>query len=323
MLELLLLFIISFLISYILTHKLIRLGKKNGIVAKDMNKNHKPEVFHLGGIAIAISFFLSSMIAVGFSIFSLDGYGITITHSLAIILTSLFLAFLGLVDDIFDIPQWSKALLPMFASIPLIALKAVGSTSVFFPFIGYIDLGLFYLILIIPFAISGSANLSNIFAGINGLEAILSIIMYTTALLLGLYFSKPHLILFSTIMLGSLIAFYLFNRFPSKAFPGDVGTLLMGGTLASLAIVDNLESFVPILFIPHMIDLVIKLKNRLPSKNWWFEEKDGFLIPPKNPISLLQYTIKHFGKMKEKTLVMFYAIVESILALISIYILIF
>ena len=316
-------FAVAFITTYFVILKLNKLALKNGIVGKDMNKSSRPKLFHIAGIGIVTGFFLSSMLALAFLVFSLDGSGISLNHSLAILLTFLSLAFLGLVDDVFDIPQWVKALLPMFASIPFIVLKAVGSTVVYIPFIGNVDLGLFYLFVIIPLAISGSANLSNIFAGINGLEALLSIIMYATSLLLGIYFSKPHLTLFSSIMLGSLIAFFCFNKYPSKVFPGDVGTLVMGGTLSALAIVDNLESFVPILFIPHLVDLVIKLKNGLPSKNWWLEEKGGYLIPPKKPISLLQHTVKKIGKIKEEKLVLLFAFVEMLLAVVAISIIVF
>ncbi len=321
-LEVILFFLLSLVIGLFTLSKLIKLALKNSIVAEDKNKSSRPKVFHIGGIAIITSFFLVSMLSIAMFVFSVNGISIDITKSMAIVLTALSLAFLGLVDDIFDIPQWVKALLPMFASIPLIALSVAGSTTVMIPFIGSINLGYFYLFIIIPFAVSGSANLSNIFAGINGLESLLSIIMYATALFFGIYYGKPHLTLFSTIMLGSLVSFYWFNRYPSKVFPGDVGTLVMGGTLASLAIVDNLESFVPILFVPHLIDLVIKLKNRLPSKGWWFEEKRGYLLPPEKPISLLQYTVKIIGKIKEKELVSFYAIIELLLAMFSIFLLI-
>ncbi len=310
--------IVSFAITFAVLPLLIKQGLKNNVFGYDINKSSRPKVFHIGGIAVIAGFFIAGMLGIGITFFSLDGLNIDITLSIAIMLTALSLAFLGLVDDILDIPQWVKALLPMIATIPLIALRAVGNTAIFIPLIGEVDFGVFYLFFIIPFAVSGAANLSNIFAGINGLEASLSFIMYLTTLFFGILLGKPHMAFFSAIMLGSLIAFLFYNKYPAKTFPGDVATLVFGGVLASLAIVDNLESILPFLFFPHFIDLLIKLKNRLPSKGWNFEEKDGFLLPPKKPVSLLQYTVKYLGKMKERDLVYFFSFIEIIFALLSI-----
>ncbi len=312
--------VISFFLSFLITKKLIEVGKKRGIVAEDLNKSSKPKVFHLGGIGLALSFFLSSMFVLGINLFY--GNGIRVEYYLAIVLTGIVLAFVGLIDDLFGMKKWIKALFPMVASIPLITLKAVGSTTIAIPLLGPIDFGAIYLFLIIPLAISGTANLANIFAGINGIEASLSLVIYLTGMILGYYFEKNLLFIFSSIMVGALIGFLIFNKYPSKVFPGDVGTLLMGGVISTLAIVDNLESFVFFLFIPHLIDLVIKTKNKLPSEGWWFEEREGLLIPPKKPISLLQYTVKIMGKIKESELVLFYTFIEMMLGVLAILLLI-
>ena len=305
-------FLLSFALTFFITPMLISQGKKAGLLRPDLNKSKRPKVFYIGGIAVVFSLFITTMVVLAlqsFFGFSLIGE----REALALLLTSLSLSFLGLVDDLLNVPQWAKALLPMIAAVPIISLRSVSSTSFFIPFFGQLDLGIFYLLFFVPFAISGAANLANIFAGVNGLEASLSIIMYLVLSLLGFSLAKPEMAVFSTIMVGSLLAFLYFNKYPARVFPGDVGTLLFGGLVAGLAIVDNLEMILPILFFPHFIDLLIKIKHKLPSKGWEFLEKQGYLYPKKKKVSFLQYIVSFFGKIEEPKLVLFLSLVELLL----------
>jgi phospho-N-acetylmuramoyl-pentapeptide-transferase len=47
-------------------------------------------------------------------------------------------------------------------------------------------------------------------------------------------------------MAGACLGFLIFNRHPAKIFMGDTGSLALGGGLATLAMMMDLELFLPI-----------------------------------------------------------------------------
>ncbi|MEM3209509.1 MAG: UDP-N-acetylglucosamine--dolichyl-phosphate N-acetylglucosaminephosphotransferase, partial [Saccharolobus sp.] len=103
---------IAFVVSYFSTLWVIGQSRKVGLVGKDVNKKDKPEVPILGGIGI-----ISGFIAGAFSLLLFDARSERVIP--AIILSSLLIAFLGLLDDILNIRQSIRAFLPIFASVPL------------------------------------------------------------------------------------------------------------------------------------------------------------------------------------------------------------
>jgi UDP-N-acetylglucosamine--dolichyl-phosphate N-acetylglucosaminephosphotransferase len=102
---------------------------------------------------------------------------------------------------------------------------------------------------------------------------------------------------------------------------GDIGTLLIGGTLAVCVIIGNLESAGAILVIPYLFDFAIKAWNRFPSTNWWGEigEKDGKLRPLGGKVrGLAQLAMKLSGGITEKRLVLAFIAAEGLFALLAI-----
>ena len=92
--------------------------KRFGFVGKDMHKAHHPEVAEMGGISIVVGFSAGILLAIMLSTFS--GLSFNIVFVLAGLLTIQTLAFIGILDDILDVPQWAKAFIPLLSAIPLI-----------------------------------------------------------------------------------------------------------------------------------------------------------------------------------------------------------
>ena len=100
--------------------------------------------------------------------------------------------------------------------------------------------GLFILFLLV-----GTTNAVNISDGLDGLAAGLSaiaffaygIISWNTGWLEG----YQEIAIFCFILVGALIGFLVFNSHPAKIFMGDLGSLSLGGALATIAIITRHE----------------------------------------------------------------------------------
>jgi UDP-N-acetylglucosamine--dolichyl-phosphate N-acetylglucosaminephosphotransferase len=51
-----------------------------------------------------------------------------------------------------------------------------------------------------------------------------------------------------------LLAFYYYNRYPSKVFSGDVGSLSIGASLGAIAIIGRIEVVAVVAFFPQIMN---------------------------------------------------------------------
>ncbi len=99
--------------------------------------------------------------------------------------------------------------------------------------------------LFILFMLVGSSNAVNITDGLDGLAGGLSaisflafgIIAWNTTWMEG----YQEVGVFSFCLVGSLLGFLVFNTHPAKVFMGDLGSLALGGALATIAIITRHE----------------------------------------------------------------------------------
>jgi len=307
--------IISFIAAFLLLKVLIPRLKKAGITGKDENKIGSPEIPEMGGIAIVAGFSGGLLLAIFFNSFS--AFDFNLIYVLAALITIHTIAFIGIIDDLLNIPQWLKAILPLFAAIPLVAVNAAGSTSMILPFIGAIDFGVFYILALIPLGIAVASNLTNMLAGFNGMESGMGAVMFAALFLIAMSNDAAEMSIMSISMFGALIAFFIFNFYPAKVFPGDVGNLTIGVVLASTVIMGNLESAGVILVIPYIMDFLIKATKRFPHT--YQEIKNMKLYPRDNKVKgLVHLIMKAFGGITERNLVLFFIFLEAFFALVAI-----
>jgi len=312
-------FFFSLFVSYFLTSYLSKKMKKVGIAGKDMNKKGKPKVAEMGGIGFVGAFVGGVLLALMLYTFGITALKINTIFILAALLSVLAVSYMGVVDDLISLPKWLKAFLPLLAAVPLVAVSAAGSTSLQIPFIGEIDFGLFYIFVLIPVGLAVAANLTNMLAGFNGLEAGMGIVIFSVMGLIALAHGNDDMAVLFIPMLGSLIGFFFNNKYPAKIFPGDVGNLAIGATLAAGVIIGNLESAGAILMVPYTIDFFIKAWNGFPSTKWWGKIKDGKLYPFEGKVrGFAQLIMKLANGITEKNLVLFFIIIEAIFGLVVI-----
>jgi len=310
-------FVISLLACLLILPYYIRKAQQAGITGQDIHKPGSPAIAESGGVILILAYLVGLFFFIPFNdeVLNLEVIG----TAAAVLLTS----FIGFVDDIFETRWRIKVLTPLLGGVPL-AVMRLGRTTIMTPFgvldfaaLGLIGLIMFYAI-IIPFAVTASANAINMFAGLNGLEAGSSLIMALALLFLAFRSDKPIGFIILTPFIGALLAFLYFNRYPSRVFPGDVGTFGMGAILACVAILADLERAAVIMFIPYFANAALffvgKLK-RVPPPREAQMNPDGTLPAPS--IWSLRNIILRIHPMKEKALVATLLMIVTLFAVVG------
>ncbi|VVB98185.1 Phospho-N-acetylmuramoyl-pentapeptide-transferase [uncultured archaeon] len=306
-------FLVSGIFSYAVLRLLIPRLIASGMVGSDINKPGKPKVAEMGGIGIVAGFALGVLLAVFFSTFL--GFTFNLGFVLAALISIFMLAFIGFVDDLLDIPQAVKAFLPLVAAIPLMAVIA-GSTVMDIPFVGQVDLGVLYLFVLVPIGIAVASNLTNMLAGFNGMEGGMGFVLLLAAAIAALNVHSTEALVLYVPLMGALLGFLFLNKYPSKVFPGDVGTLMIGATLAAGAIIGNFEAIAALLMAAFVADFFIKAKNRFPSSKWWGEFREGKLYPVDGNVrGLAQLVMKLADGISEVNLVLVFVIIQALVGI--------
>ncbi len=299
----------AFLVTLFSTPFLVRSARRKGIVGRDVNKPGRPEVAEMGGFAIFLGVVCALSLAVLVTTFNdKDSYSLSLL--IAALASIAIIALVGVFDDLFKLTWKTKLLTPVLASFPLVAIKA-GSTTMSLPFVGAIDLGLFYTFVLIPIGVTGAANAMNMTAGYNGVEAGIGAVI--SVFLLAIAVSTQNWVAAAILAacFGACLAFLYFNWNPARIFPGDVGTLVIGACIAAGVILGNMEKYGLILFLPAFFELFSTLyygaqgiKRRALCHDPHIAG-DGRLSPPKGAEHYtLFYWILSKKPMRETALVL-------------------
>lgn len=152
---------------------------------------------------------------------------------------------LGFIDDYTKVVKHqNEGLTPaqkfigqiLLAVMFLVGLKIAGtlSTVLVIPFIGQIDLGIFYYPVAV-FIIVGASNAVNLTDGIDGLcTSVTAVCAAGFAVMAGILAmtGTAHM---AMALAGGCLGFLLWNRHPAKVFMGDTGSLFLGGMVCALA----------------------------------------------------------------------------------------
>ena len=318
--------IISFFLTLIILPKWIKKCKKVGLLWENMNKfGHPKEFASSGGIVVVMGFIVGVLSYVAINTFIIGGNGINL-NIFALLSVILILAIIGLTDDLLGwqhggLSAKFRVFLIFIASIPLVVINA-GTHEMSFPFLGVINLGILYPLILVPLGIVGATSTYNFLAGFNGLETGQGIIILSFLSFVSYITGSSWLALIGLCMVACLIAFYLYNRFPAKVLPGDALTYGVGALIACMAILGNFEKIAVFIFIPYIIEISLKLRGRLKKQSFGKPNKDGSLEMPYNKI----YGLTHLSlfilkklkrKVYEKDVVYLIFIFQIILCLLS------
>ena len=163
------------------------------------------------------------------------------------------------------------------------------------------DLGLLYPLLIIPIGVLGATTTFNFLAGYNGLEARQGILILSALAYVTYITGNSWLSIVALCMIASLFAFYVFNHFPARIFPGDVMTYAVGALIAGIAILGNIERIAVIFFIPYIAETILKLRGKLRKASFGKPNRDGSLEMPYDKIYGLEHLAIYILKKWKKS----------------------
>lgn len=291
LLEIGLIFLIPFSIILITMPYLIRKLTRKGLVVRDYYKKENKMVPTGGGLAIMLAVLFSMSINSLFYKFDATNY----VMLNVILLFGLF----GILDDMIDIGRPTKLVLMYYSSYPLMQYAA--QSTVLFPYLGHIDFGLFYSQLIVPTFVLVTANLVNMHSGFNGMSSGLSLIVLVSLLIKSLMVGSIDNIVAIIAITGATLGFHLFERYPSRIFWGNIGSLTVGSAIGVLIVMQGFIVSGFIMLIPHTINFLMyvywRIKKYPPVKFGKIRE-DGTIVVP-NPLTL-KWVLPYYRRATER-----------------------
>jgi hypothetical protein len=132
--------------------------------------------------------------------------------------------------------------------------------------------------------------------GYNGEGSGTSIIALCSLFICSIIWNSAEGVLFTVIAIAVLIPFYLYNKFPAKIFPGDVGTLSIGALFACIALFGSLEAAVFCALLIHIFNSFYVLY----SVKGFFESSE--ILENKSDIILLKNDLIKASNEKDAAL---------------------
>jgi len=314
--------LVAFLLTYYTLPMAIRKSKKTGHVVVDRYKPSLPEIPNQGGVVLLFTVFLT-LISISFWFRLVHHFSDSsalpqdlLVVDMAIMLVAIMFAVYGIIDDLIDLGHRTKIVLPLFFSYPLLAIithnhitlpffgKILFSDSFELPIFGEVQYFLFYHAILVPIFIIVIPNLVNMHSGFNGLQTGLSSIILFTILVKSLLDDRTEALLVPSVMLGAMLALWLFNRYPARILEGNIGSLFVGSTIGCVLIVQGYLLFGFVIFIPHIVDFLLFFYIRV-KKGCFMKfgslRPDGTIEAP-DPFKM-KFLLPYYFRMTEKQVV--------------------
>ena len=229
----------AFPISLVLTRFLMFWNASHGIVGRDVHKSSRPAIPEMCGASVPITLILFA------SLYSaVDG-----TKAIPMLAYSLVVglaALVGGIDDRLKLRGIFKPLLTLFCGLPLLIMGFAFPGQIYnsvlrVPLFGGYHLPVIYPLTILV-AVSVASNTVNMLDPLNGSMAG-GISIVAGGLLVGsilIAASSASIFLYACLMFA-LLGFFYYNRFPARAFSGNIGQLSIGASLGAIAILNRTE----------------------------------------------------------------------------------
>jgi UDP-N-acetylglucosamine--dolichyl-phosphate N-acetylglucosaminephosphotransferase len=226
----------------------------------DQHKANKPLVLNGLGVfyvlaSVVYLFFMFYYNVVNFSNGGFPDQGLVwsapLSAPLILAVCILFGGFLGMLDDWVDLRWRYKAFLPLIAVIPLVSFAFASPglrTSMTIPFLGSIDFGIYYYLVVLPLLVTIITNTVNQLGGLNGLETVCPAVV-----LLGLMVMAGGDAVYLYVPLVAWLVLAVLN-FRGKIFVGNTGSFAIGMTVASFAVISNLKLNLVVSVLPYIFN---------------------------------------------------------------------
>jgi len=317
-------FLTGFLVTFFCTPIIANYMRKYGIVGIDVHKPSKPSIPEMGGLGILVGIIVAIVMSSYF-------FPALSTTFVAFLFAVLIAGIIGIIDDLHGLHPAVKPILTTLACLPIFILHTYSEHPIL-PFIGRVRLTVVYPFLL-PLAIAIPANAVNMLDPLNGVMSGTSLIMVFTFLLCALLFNRPETVILSLCLLGVLLAFHNYNKYPAKVFSGDTGSLTVGAGIGALAIMGSLENVGVVVLLPQLMNAFYILSGlrKLSRHESWPRpielRNDGLLSAtdyPDAPITLTRMVLAR-GPLEETEVIRIFFLLTafcSILALTTAFIMV-
>ena len=188
------------------------------------------------------------------------------TAILPLIGVAIGFGFIGFIDDFKKLVlKNTKGLSPKAKMIGLLIVSVAYTivlvkvlnigTDIYIPFVKeYTTLPIW---LYIPFAVIvmlATTNAINLTDGIDGLSTSVTTIIITCLTVISILLGVKEVTAFGSILIGACLGFLLFNLHPAKVMMGDTGSLMLGGSIAGIALYLKMPLLLLILAIIPIIE---------------------------------------------------------------------
>ena len=291
------------------------IGQRVSVYLEDSHKK-KDGTPTMGGIIFILGTFISIL-----TLLLLDKMEFT-PNLFLVLFVFVSYALIGLLDDYLSIKRDTNVGLTAMQKLFLQLIVAVvfffiymksGNNPVLeiYTLNIKIDMGWFYGFFLL-FIMLGGSNAVNLTDGLDGLAGGLSAIAFLTFGIIawgsGWVDGYQDIAVFCFILVGSLLGFLIFNTYPAKVFMGDTGSLALGATLATVAVLTDHE--ITLLAVMGVF-IIETLSVIIQSISVRFFHKKVFLMTPLH---------HHFEKLgwEERDIVKAFWVVGFILAMAGI-----
>ncbi len=234
--------LVAFLATVILIPRFITFYQAKRIEGQQMHEDVKQHQFKAGTPTMGGTVFLAVSIVVTFLTALLSR--LMTGGVLAILFILALYGLVGFLDDFLKIfrkineglnPK-QKLALQILGGIVFYFVHVKGAGGGELNVFGHlINLGPLYILFVL-FWLVGFSNAVNLTDGIDGLASISVVISLLAYSVIAFNERKFDILLVCVTMIGGLLGFFVYNRKPAKIFMGDVGSLALGGMLATISI---------------------------------------------------------------------------------------
>ncbi len=284
-------FLAPFIVTYISMPYFIKKLTERGVVARDYYKREVKMIPERGGIAI---------ILVAMVCFSLNTlfFKFHTTNYVVLIVIAMFALF-GILDDMIDIGRVTKLLLMYYCSYPLIQYAT--HTAFELPTIGTMELGILYLQFIVPTYVLVASNLVNMHSGFNGLASGLAVMVLISLIIKSVLIGDVANIIAVVSITGAALAYFMYDKYPSRIFWGNVGSLTVGAAIGTIIVIQGFIISGFIMLIPHTVNFLMyvywRVKKFPEAKFGKIREDDTLEVP--NPLTL-KWVLPYYYRVTEK-----------------------
>ena len=202
----------------------------------------------MGGIMFILGIVLSSLVVIIFYAVRYGGFsaGADLVPIIAGILTALGFSLIGFIDDYIKVVKKRNLGLTaiqklifqfLIAGVFIYTLEFSGvidTSEILLPFFGEVNLGWVYYP-IAAVSIVFIVNAVNLTDGLDGFAASVTSVCSIGYLVIAVLLEKTLTASVSAALLGGVLGFLVYNRYPAKVFMGDTGSMFLGGMVVVLA----------------------------------------------------------------------------------------